>query len=55
MASQEEGEEKVVQYKAEAKKLDTKEDSENPLPFLVRGHTFLNNAHPITPTQLLIC
>ena len=29
MASQEEGEEKVVQFKAEAKKLDTKEDSKN--------------------------
>lgn len=54
MASQEEGEEKVVQYKADAKKLDTKEDSENPLIFLVRGHTILNNAHHLIP-QLLIC
>lgn len=33
MSSKEEGEEKVVQHKAEAKKLDTKEDSENPLTF----------------------
>ena len=54
MASQEEGEEKVVQYKAEAKKLETKEDSENPLIFLARVHIILNNAHHLIP-QLLIC
>lgn len=54
MSSKEESEEKVVQHKAEAKKLDTKEDSENPLTFLVGGHIILNNAHHIFSLQLLI-
>ncbi len=55
MSSQEEGEEKVVQRKAEAKKLDTKEDSESPLIFSWKRPAILNNAHHLSSPQLLIC
>ena len=45
MASQEESEEKIVQYKSEAKKLDTKDDSKYPATFLTIRVNFLINAH----------